>query len=421
MRRVWLWVLCCVWVGCRDVRVVPQDGGGPGSAGAPSIGGFTGSGGAPSVGGFAGSGGTSTVTTGPMGGSPTPGPVPGCESLELVGEPILLPHDGPTFSRDHSLVPLDGDRVGLVYRSNSEARTRILDDAFSVWPPTVEDAIVISNGFLGGPPVVLSSLPSGLFTLRSLGYLSETGVYAFGEAGAVRSGEVFWNMFLYPGPETPFDVVTSEGLGPQLLGFASLDAPRESFTQTVGDTSCGLGFMMATGETGTLFAAVNYDCEPKVDLYRRGSGGLELTAMLPLPVQGTDHRLETRPGGFWYFVTDWMEAGTYAYALDEEGVLVGEPWHDPYTFGDFTPHLRSWRNGFVGGHRDGSGVSMFVSDGFHRTDMVGVIPGTEPVLSIASNTRLAIAVGGPDSGSFLMAYTTSPGVLLARAECVTPL
>jgi hypothetical protein len=339
----------------------------------------------------------------------------------LVGEPILLPHDGRTFSRDHSLVPLDGDRVGLVYRSNSEARTRILDQAFSAWPPLVGDAIVISDGFQGGPPVVLSSLPSGLFTLRSLGYLSETGVYAFGEAGAVRNGEVFWNMFLYPGPETPFDVVKYDDTGYQLLGFASLDAPDETLTQTVGDHSCALGFLAATGETSSVIAALSVaPCDPKVELYRRGSNGLEQTATLPLAVHAQENWLAPRPGGFWYFLSDWMEGGTYAHALDEAGVPIGEPWHDPYTFGDFTPNLRSWRDGFLGGHSDASGVSLFVSDGFHRTDM-GVIPGTEPALSIASKTKLAVVVGGPDSGSFLMAYATSPGVLLARAECVTPL
>ncbi|MBL8743442.1 MAG: hypothetical protein JNK04_20170, partial [Myxococcales bacterium] len=96
-----------------------------------------------------------------------------------------------------------------------------------------------------------------------------------------------------------------------------------------------------------------------------------------------------------------------------------EPWHDPYFYGDFTPHLRAWRDGFVGGHREDGIVSMFVSDGFNRTDMAP-IPGTDAMQSIASRTELAIAVGGPDEGSFLMAYPTINGILLARADCVTP-
>lgn len=113
--------------------------------------------------------------------------------------------------------------------------------------------------------------------------------------------------------------------------------------------------------------------------------------------------------------------GTYAYALDEGGLPIGEPWHDEYIFGNFTPHLRAWRDGFVGGHRgaDDGVVSIFVSDGFNRTDMAA-IPGTDAMQAIGSDTELVVAVGGPDSGSFLMAYPTLDGILLARADCFTP-
>jgi hypothetical protein len=419
-----LLVIACA--GCTDVVIIPNDGGGPSSGGSSPIGGFDGSGGFDG-GGFDSSGGAVPIAGGPAGGSPSPGPVPGCEALELVGEPILLPNeDAPPWDWNASLVTLDGDRAGLVYMSSGygsdgEVRTRTIDGAFSSWPPTINDSLVVYEGFIGDVPLVLSALPSGLFSLS----LGAPGIYAFDAPGAVREAEMGWSsVFVYPEAGTPFDVVSYDDIaGHQLHGFPSLDAPSETVGQTFAVESCGR-VTMATGPSGTLLSAgTSSFCgqSPQVELFKKGPGGLVLAATLPLAAHPSEERLAARPGGYWYFMANWDgQTGTYAYALDEDGVPVGEPWHDPYFFGDFTPHLRAWRDGFVGGHRAEGGIlSIFVSDGFNRTDMAPILD-IDPMQSIASKTELAVAVGGPDSGSFLMAYPTMSGILLARAECVTP-
>lgn len=407
-----VWLLTCA--SCTSVEIVPNDGGGGPIAGSPSSGGFDAVGGS----GEGGLGGAPTA------GSPEPGPVPGCEALELVGEPVLLFNDGPPIDTHVSLAALPSGQVGLAYLNGwadgAELRSRTIGDAFVAWPPSVSDIAVQYEGSVASHVAISSHLPNGLFTLTA----GVRGIYSFSTPGAVRADTDWVQTFLEPTPGTPFDVERF-GSGPSsyvLDTYDSIDAPVPSNSFELPPSSCHT-MRLATGDGGQLFSmASDYYCDdpPRVDFLRKGSGGIELVASIDLPVAPEQQSLAPRPGGYWYFTSSSSEGiGSHAYPLDASGQLAGEPWNDPFTYGDFSPQFLPWRDGFVGTHREDGEMSLFVSDGFNRTDSLP-IPGLG-VSSIASASPLAMALGGDDSSSVLVAYPIIDGIALARLDCVTPI
>ncbi|MFO0555702.1 MAG: hypothetical protein U0271_45415 [Polyangiaceae bacterium] len=414
----WTLGVALVAVACAACGDDAVTDGGASSGGSPSTGGLGGGGGSPSVGGQGG-GGTGA------GGAPVPGPVPGCEVLALAGDPELFATPPfPPLETEMALASLDGDRAGLTYlrgwADSAELRSRTIDGAFTSWPPTVSDPTVQFQGFIANRPRLDSALPNGLFSMGFGPY----GVYSFDSTSVVRPFEDTWSQAFLEPQTGVLDIVTFDfnALTFGLLVFDSVDATVPSASSDIPIGGCKTVRMATSGDNALFSIATDYYCDeaPRVDFFRKSANGVELVGGFDLPVKPLYQSLAPRAdGGYWYFVSSNTPGqGSYAYALDADGAVVGDPWHDDYAFGDFAPQFLPWRDGFVGTHRDGK-VSIFVTDGFNRTS-APPLDGTD-TQALASRSPLAVAIGGVDSGSFLVAYPTMEGILMARFDCVTPL
>lgn len=383
-------------------------------------------GGADGVGGFTNAGGQGEGGQGEgglgIGGAPQPGLVPGCESLELAGDPVLVPEDHGWHA---ALAARDGGRAALVFmdgRYGSEATTmvsRTLEGPFEDWPPTVNDPVVHFQGSIGNVPELTSSRLDGTFTLGS----GVRGIFSFDQPGAVREAEPGWaQLFAHPEPGGGFDVVSfdSDTFAYGLHHLTSASAPSSAPVGPFPETGCRTMRAVFDGDSALISSASNWYCDgpPRVDFHRRDADGLTYLGGFDLPFSPDEQELAARDGGYWYFISERSaHLGSAVYALDESGAPIGAPLLNEEAFADFSPAFRAWRNGFVASRSTVDGLSIYASDGFNRTDL---LPIDLSSVSIASRTDLAMLVGGENQRSILMAYPTIDGILLMRADCYTP-
>jgi hypothetical protein len=133
-----------------------------------------------------GGGTASVVTTGTStgaggDGAAPPTPVPGCELLVPVGEPVILP--GIWHPAVPKLVPIDSTRAGIVYQDHDVAQdvafSQTLEGAFDTWPPVVTDAVEhVRSSSIGVDFSRLTSRADGTFGLHVGGSAGEVSGYA---------------------------------------------------------------------------------------------------------------------------------------------------------------------------------------------------------------------------------------------------
>jgi hypothetical protein len=276
------------------------------------------------------------------------------------------------------------------------------------------------EGFVATRYLVDGTLSNGVFS----GAPGARGIFSFDQIGPLRELESSWrHAFPQSGPGTPFDVVADTGLWSySLLSFESLAAPTPAATLEIPLSGCRTT-RMAQGDGGPLFSIGTdwySDDLPRVDFFKRSASGIEVTGGFDLPFQPEKQSLARRDGGFWYFISSGdSQSGSYAYPLDENGALAGQVWFDDYNYGNFSADYLAWRDGFFGSHREDGSPSIFVSDGYNRTDSIP-IPGAEAMQGLSSFEAVGMAIGGADDSMLLVAYPTLNGIVVARFECVTP-
>ena len=160
-----LLTLALVALGCRDVRVLPNDGGG----GTTTVGGQGGGGGE----GLGAAGGASPNGGGGAGGEggEGPSPVPGCEQLVSAGEQVEI--GVPQMTGDVRIGAFGEGRAGLTYTTgipgqNATLWSLTVDDAFGDWPPSmIEPAQSQLSAPTYNPPGPLQTSEDGVFALTS--------------------------------------------------------------------------------------------------------------------------------------------------------------------------------------------------------------------------------------------------------------
>ncbi len=402
-------------VGCTTVEVVPSDGGAGGATAPPG----------PSTGGSGGNdAGGSGV--GAAGGS-EPGLVPGCEVLELAGEPLVV---GPEFPRRTWLLARENEGATLMVeeRIALSGETAFVSysmaDPFGAWPPRLGARVEHLQEDVYNARGVLFGRADGTFALAP----GARAVFQAGSPGVARAFEDGWTQVLpHPTAAGPFDVVhTDTTLVTNLMQLTDL-AATPTLLGTLNGPECAT-VRAASGPGGRVYSrAPDWYCAdqtPAVSFQRVVEGRLENLGGFPLPFNPWLQWLEPRTDGYWYAMWRFdtaaddgspVHSGLVVYALDRNGQRVGDPFIDDSVFGDTPWMFRPWRDDFVVSHRSEAGISVYVTDGHNRTSTVEL-----PVDLIESRAELAIITGGPDERSILFAYPTWPGVALYRADCVTP-
>ncbi|MFO0550087.1 MAG: hypothetical protein U0271_16950 [Polyangiaceae bacterium] len=373
-----------------------------------------------------GAGGSSSVTTssssagGAAEGGSIAGTVPGCEVLEWAGDPILL-NDGP-LTGQITMAPLANGDVALVYQIHDAGQARVLSTTlgapFDAWPPATTPPnrhADNANSF-----VTVSVRPDGLFTLDG----DAQGLYRLGVDGAV--GDL-------PGSGTLWLETTGDGafwmptvFDPPMQVFHTENAESPALLDYVGDvfpSGCGR-FELCDSPTGVVLSFVS----PPYCQNVQGVGTAELFALtafdppqsvlqLELPFFPVKSRVLPRPGAYWLGVVGDGTDGARVYPLGGSGELTGDPHIETSVGDDWWPHdVATWRNGYALDYRSQNGVALGVTNGTQKT----VAPLLDAELT-ASDSDAPMLSGGPAERSVLVAFSTLSGVLVARADCVTPL
>ncbi len=412
-----LLTLALAALGCRDVRVLPNDGGG----GTTTVGGQGGVGGeglgAAGAASPNGGGGTGGV------GGEGPFPVPGCEQLVSAGEQVQIVV--PQMTGDVRLGAFGDERAGLTYTTgipgqNATLWSLTVEDAFGDWPPLmIEPAQSQLSASTLSTPGPLETSEDGVFALN----FGVRGFFSFAAPGVVRAFEETW---LEGFPRTQSEggalIVSGDGTGnEQLSSLATFSAEPTPIAPLV-DGPCRTTRVVHEPEGGAFISrGTEWYCDvaPRADLYRLDGDQLVSFGGFELPFKPHKQFLARREGGYFYAISNPGD-GIVVYSLDRSGALVQAPWTDSYRFGDTSTMFTPWRDGFVISRRTIDGISLIVSDGENQTLSLPLA-----VDVVSSNEEIAMLVGGLDDSSILFAYpqfqlSDSFTIGLFRLDCVTP-
>jgi hypothetical protein len=160
-------------------------------------------------------------TAGGASGAPVPGPVPGCETLSLVGDPVLIPGTD-YFASYAQLAMLDGNRAGLSFMSHlisqsTDVLSLVIDDPFGAWPPVLNDSVLHFEGEIYNAPGAMNAQPGGTYAVG----FGVRRILAFDQPGVVRDFDQGWSQ-VFPYPDGGFDILKySDALGYELQHLAS--------------------------------------------------------------------------------------------------------------------------------------------------------------------------------------------------------
>lgn len=387
--------LVLVVTGCREVRTSPAEqqdatassatgathavsSGSSASAGASGAGGSVASvaaaGGDGGSHGDGGAGGAGTGSGGEGGALAAPDPVPGCEELVWVGEPLWIE---VRFWPAPRVATLASGDVGLVYIDDepnpSTAESLLLAEPFAAWPPVLgATAIAMTsddpNGFYNEDPRI-SARDDGTFALMVPG--QHAGVVArYGEVPdhvevpglltVLPTGDAAYRMAWDEDGDWRVDHLPTLDSAPVFLGVLP---PHPCWTERTIILPDG-SFLLSQGPSSY--------CEENVTLrLTRGStAGLEEVASLP-STGLWDHALVPRADGAWLALAEVTHLTVLS--LDATGA-PGEPaWVMRRPLHAWFFAMAPWRGGFALAEftgddgRGGWGVRAVVSDGVHTT------------------------------------------------------
>jgi hypothetical protein len=259
-----LWTLALVALGCRDVRVLPNDGGG----GTTTVGGLGGVGGE----GLGVAGGASPNGGGGAGGvgGEGPSPVPGCEQLVSAGEQVqIVVPQVPGHAR---LGALGDGRAGLTFGTgfagqNATTWSLTVDGAFGDWPPSIHDSAQVQlSAEAYNYPGPLQTSEDGVFALND----GVRGFLSFDDPGVVRAFEEAWlEGFPRAQSEGGALIVSADGSTENnlLLSLATFSAEPTTLAPLL-DGPCRTTRVVHEPEGGA-FISRTYLCEgPRADFYR---------------------------------------------------------------------------------------------------------------------------------------------------------
>lgn len=416
-RLAYLTILAAAVTACEPEILVPPDQGGGGAGAAP-----------PHVGGHGGqpTGGDSTGGFGGVGGSggSEPGPVPGCEALEWAGDALRLPD---VVSTHVHLVGLGGGRVGLVYVDKTLqtpgdlVASVTIEDPFGTWPPAMsapvehlQEKLLNSEGFL-------SARPDGAFALSE----NVRAAFMFGVPGVTRRFDEWEPIMLEPNAgggayQADWNIDTRSI---ELRYFASVTDdseptfagtfPTSNLCHTMRSAPLGPGLLVALGP--------EYFCrEPSglVELYSVGPDGIDAVTSFEIAYSPRKQRLVPRQNGYWYGIAPDDGEPLIAYALDATGNRVEDPWvFEPVEETRYPRDFAAWRGGLAIALNEALGaVRVAVWNGKNVT-YVGEADHGELT---GTMNYVPMVVGGIDDRSVLVAYPSTDGIRIRRADCSSP-
>ncbi|NUP09688.1 MAG: hypothetical protein HOW73_26890 [Polyangiaceae bacterium] len=380
---------------CVEVMVDPSDG----------------------AGGAGGAGSSSTMATVGGGGS-TPHTVAGCDTLEWVGEPLLIEVDAPP--RGAHLTVLEDGRVGVAYIRppddvpNTWVRTLKIGDPFAAWPPAVGSAAEHSAESLYLENPSIDSRSDGTFVVGDQVH----GIFDFDEVGILRR---FDDGVLVLEPRAGGGVyrARSDAMGYMvaLEYFPSAglhQEPTALWTSPIS-ASCPEFRLAPLGSELLLVVGPESQCggqAPVTDVLRLGSDRVSQVTVIDLPFLPVKQWLLSRPGGYWYAVTGEPDDALRAFPLGPTGELAGDPWvleaADRSARG-----VATWRNGLAVASNGADGARIAVLDGTNVTYVSEPDLGGMPF----PDGDLSVIIGGSQGQSILVAYQGNEGVRIRRADC----
>lgn len=382
-------------------------GSGSGVAGGPatSTGGAGGIGGEGAGGEGAGGEAAQGLCAGPPVDEPTP--VPGCESLVWVGEPVAVVLEG--WPRQQGAL-LDGGDVGLVHLTidSGPVVSRRIASPFASWPPAISEAVPVLPGSSTGVVPFFSARSDGTFAVYTDG---AGAVGTFGESTVGLRPD--WGVFaLDPRPGAGgflvgigtvehFAAVVEGSVGVDVHTFEPGCIPPRGFVNDEGE-------LMASNLRGA--AGCNGPLDQLALLRARSDGGEDLD-VLELGAPASDHRIVTRPGGAWLGLQLGMDL--CVVPVDADGGLAGPALVTPT---EANLSIAPWRGGLAFSIREDNTLAIGLTDGVNITrtpfladDFAVPLHPLDLVASSDGRSVLATFDGFGPGGV---------GLYVARADCV---